>query len=388
MKSKIIKLIKVFILSIFLWGCSNENLNEEIPSSFINETLKFDLTVDVPTPTAGSGSLRGSKIEKLVPVYATSYDDDEYLEKEVRYFRQWQWFELYTSLADKALEEPGHLNTYRLQAEVYLTNSKYVPALSALDKVLAKNHDDIYALGLSAYVKHFLGDRTQSKARLAALRNVSPECADTLESLIKDVDVMLRESHGNGLENPKFEYDSIAILGVSPSADGKITASAVLRIKEAVKAAYYYPNAKIIISGGPVDTDYAEAQVMADYLIKYSNDLAQALELTTDSTWTIPKERVLLDLKARDTVGNAIGVFEHLKANDLHNTLIVASTSQIMRANIIFNCYAKANNYLLNVDTTGSGEVEATNNEYYYSYVGAAKAFGLFTFDDYSKYSK
>ncbi len=379
------KFILLGVLALCLCSCES-NLAEKVPNSFINETLNFELTGEVDLPQAGAGSLRGPEIENLVPLYATSYEKDTYLKEPIQQFRQWQWFDLYTTLDEKAKSEPKHLNTYRMQAEVYLINSKYSAALSALDHVLEIHHDDIYALGLSTYIKHFLGDRLQELARMKALRNVSNECADKLQNLMNEVDEMLYLEQGKGLESPKMEYDSIALLGCSPSPSGNITASGALRVKEAVKAAYLYPNSKIIISGGALDTDYTEAEVMANYLLENANDIAKSLGYDVEDSWTISSDRILLDTLARDTVGNAIGIFKHLEANDLHKTLIVASTSQIMRAYIIFNSYAKRKNYVVSFDTVGSGEVEGTNNEYYYSYVCAANAYGLFTLNDYQIY--
>lgn len=368
-------------------GCG-KNLNEPVPKTFINETLEFALTDPMPVPQAKEGSDRGEAIEKLETVYATSYEKDKYLAEEVKMFRQWRWEELYNSLDEKAKETPGHLNTFRLQAEIYLTNSKYNEALAALDNVLRVNHDDIYALGLSAYVKHFMGNEEQSEQRLKALKNVSEECYNDLTALIEKVDTWRAEEHGNGLDNTEhLSYDAIAVLGVSPTATGGLSASAVLRLKEAVKAAYYCPDAKIIISGGPIDYDFAEAEVMKEYLLKHSTELAIALGLEPEgSTWNIPEDRILLDLEARDTVGNAIGVFKHIKEHEFKNLLIVASTGQVMRADCIFKAYADANGYDMEIHSAGSGNVEAGNNEYKYAYVGAARAYGLFTLDDYSKY--
>ena len=342
----------------------------------------------MPVPSAKESSTRGEAIENLVTVYATSYESDKYLAEQVKMFRQWRWEELYTSLAQKAQENPGHLNTYRLQAEVYLTNSKYNEALAALDNILRVNHDDIYALGLSAYVKHFMGNEEQSEQRLLALKNVSEECYQDLVSLMEKVDTWRSEEHGNGLENTEnLPYDAIAVLGVSPTASGELTASAVLRLKEAVKAAYFCPDAKIIISGGPVDYEFAEATVMKEYLLKNSTDLAIGLGLEPEgSTWEIAEDRILLDLEARDTVGNAIGIFKHIDEYGFDNLLIVASAGQVMRADCIFKAYAEANHYDIIIHSASSGNVEAKSNEYKYVYVGAARAYGLFTLEDYSRY--
>ncbi len=381
----VIAAIIAIVLSIT--GCG-KSLDEKIPDSFINETLEFALTDPMPVPSAKESSTRGEAIENLVTVYATSYESDKYLAEQVKMFRQWRWEELYTSLAQKAQENPGHLNTYRLQAEVYLTNSKYNEALAALDNILRVNHDDIYALGLSAYVKHFMGNEEQSEQRLLALKNVSEECYQDLVSLMEKVDTWRSEEHGNGLENTEnLPYDAIAVLGVSPTASGELTASAVLRLKEAVKAAYFCPDAKIIISGGPVDYEFAEATVMKEYLLKNSTDLAIGLGLEPEgSTWEIAEDRILLDLEARDTVGNAIGIFKHIDEYGFDNLLIVASTGQVMRADCIFKAYAEANHYDIIIHSASSGNVEAKSNEYKYVYVGAARAYGLFTLEDYSRY--
>lgn len=381
----VIAAIIAIVLSIT--GCG-KSLDEKIPDSFINETLEFALTDPMPVPSAKESSTRGEAIENLVTVYATSYESDKYLAEQVKMFRQWRWEELYTSLAQKAQENPGHLNTYRLQAEVYLTNSKYNEALAALDNILRVNHDDIYALGLSAYVKHFMGNEEQSEQRLLALKNVSEECYQDLVSLMEKVDTWRSEEHGNGLENTEnLPYDAIAVLGVSPTASGELTASAVLRLKEAVKAAYFCPDAKIIISGGPVDYEFAEATVMKEYLLKNSTDLAIGLGLEPEgSTWEIAEDRILLDLEARDTVGNAIGIFKHIDEYEFDNLLIVASTGQVMRADCIFKAYAEANHYDIIIHSASSGNVEAKSNEYKYVYVGAARAYGLFTLEDYSRY--
>lgn len=381
----VIAAIIAIVLSIT--GCG-KSLDEKIPDSFINETLEFALTDPMPVPSAKESSTRGEAIENLVTVYATSYESDKYLAEQVKMFRQWRWEELYTSLAQKAQENPGHLNTYRLQAEVYLTNSKYNEALAALDNILRVNHDDIYALGLSAYVKHFMGNEEQSEQRLLALKNVSEECYQDLVSLMEKVDTWRNEEHGNGLENTEnLPYDAIAVLGVSPTASGELTASAVLRLKEAVKAAYFCPDAKIIISGGPVDYEFAEATVMKEYLLKNSTDLAIGLGLEPEgSTWEIAEDRILLDLEARDTVGNAIGIFKHIDEYGFDNLLIVASAGQVMRADCIFKAYAEANHYDIIIHSASSGNVEAKSNEYKYVYVGAARAYGLFTLEDYSRY--
>lgn len=376
------------ILTSLLTACGEKSLAESLPTAFVNETLPFTLTDSMPVPEAKDSSGRGDAIEQLVPMYGASYEDDKYLAEDVKLFRQWQWAELYASLDQKTREEPLHLNTFRLQAEVYLTNSKYNEALAALDNILRVNPDDIYALGLSAYIKHFMGNEDQSQQRLQALKNVSEACYSDLAALIEKVDRWRNEEAGNALESTEgLDFDVIVVLGVSPTATGGLSASGVLRLKEAVKGAYYCPDAKIILSGGAIDYDISEAQAMKDYLLLHSTELAVALGLESEgSTWCIPEERILLDTEARDTVGNAIGAFKHIEKLDLHNLLIAASTGHVMRGQTIFKALADGKGYPIEVHSSGSGNVEAGANEYKYVYVGAARAYGLLTLDDYRQY--
>ena len=387
-----VSLVLAMMLSLMvaLAGCGEKTYEEKIPETFINETLEFALTDPMPVPAAKEGSDRGEAIENLVTLYATSFENDPYLAEDVKLFRQWRWAELYASLDKKAKEDPLHLNTFRMQAEVYLTNSKYNEALAALDSVLRVHHDDIYSLALSAYIKHFMGNEEQSQQRLQALRNVSEECYQDMVEFIAKVDGWRNETHGTGLDNTEnLNYDVITVLGVSPTATGGLSASAVLRLKEAVKAAYYCPDAIIVISGGPIDYEFAEAEVMRDYLLKWSTDLAIALELVPEgSTWKIDESRILVDLEARDTVGNTIGAFKAIEGKNCKNMLVVASTGQVMRANCLFKAYVDANNLDVTISTAGSGNVEAGDNEYKYAYVGAARTYGLFTMDDFEKYKQ
>ena len=388
-ETSIIALLAVTcILASLLTACGGENLAEPVPTAFVNETLPFVLADPMPVPEAKDGSDRGEAIEQLVPMYGASFEDDKYLAEDVKLFRQWQWAELYASLDQKTREEPLHLNTFRLQAEVYLTNSKYNEALAALDSVLRVNPDDIYALGLSAYIKHFMGNEDQSQQRLQALKNVSEPCYSDLTALIEKVDRWRSEEAGNALESTDgLDFDVIVVLGVSPTATGGLSASGVLRLKEAVKGAYYCPDATIIISGGAIDYDFSEAETMKDYLLKHSTELAIALGLEPEgSAWCISEERILLDTEARDTVGNAIGAFKHIEELDLHNLLIAASTGHVMRGQTIFNALADGKGYPIEVHSSGSGNVEAGANEYKYVYVGAARAYGLLTLEDYRQY--
>lgn len=386
----------MFIATAFA-GCQNKKkLVEEVPQTFVNQTLDFELTGDVATPTPDVSSPRGEDIEKLDVKYAMSYENDEYLKDDVVLFRRWQWGALYDSLAKKAKENPAYLNTYRLQAEAYLIKSQYDAALSALDKVLRYNHDDVYALGLSAYIQHIQGNMLQRESRLKALKAVSQKCHDDVVGLINDVSGYLQEDLEDGLKFSKsMNYDAIGVLGVSPDSKGNPQGSGILRAKDAVKAAYYSralktsDNPKIIVSGGAIDTPYSEAKAIGNYIVKNSTAMAKSLGIIGENdTYSVYGDDVIMDENARDTVGNAIGICKAMVENNLHKLVVIASEDQIMRAYCIFKSYIKANNLDITVSTHAVGGNSAGNGALKYSYVCAASAFGLFTKDDYAAHTK
>lgn len=376
-------------------GCSKkQEWVEEVPDTFINQTLDFELTPDVEMPTPDVSSHRGEEIEELVVKYGQSYENDEYLKDDVVLFRRWQWEALYNSLAQKAKDNPRYLNTYRLQAEAYLIKSEYQAALSALDKVLSYNHDDVYALGLSAYVQNIQGNTAQRDARLKALKKVSPKCHDDLYELMAKVTGWLAEEHGTDKldSNEQRNYDAIGILGVSPTADGKLQGSGAARVKSAFKAAYLSRDSKnnspkIIPSGGAIDTEYSEAKVMGDYIVRNSASIAESLEIDP-AEFCVYGDDIILDEQARDTIGNIIGICSIMAENDLHNLLIIASEDQVMRAECIAKAYIDAHDLDITLASHAAGGTSPSANQSKYSYICAASAYGLFTKNDYAEHSK
>ncbi|MCU0083041.1 tetratricopeptide repeat protein [Streptococcus danieliae] len=114
----------------------------------IKSGLGYDFYEDLPMPEAKENG-RGEPLLPLISDYGNSYIEDPFLKEDVLRFRRWDWNELYSSLDKKVQENPEHLDTYRLQAEIYLVNKKYREAFSQIDKVLRRDPSDIHALSLS-----------------------------------------------------------------------------------------------------------------------------------------------------------------------------------------------------------------------------------------------
>lgn len=102
----------------------------------------------------------------------------------------------------------------------------------------------------------------------------------------------------------------------------------------------------------------------------------------------VDESRIILDEAARDTYGNAIGTLKALQEMDAHKILLVGTMLHLPRAVTTTTLYAQHLGYDLTLDSAGGGETAVLDKgEVHYAYVNAARAAGLFTKSDYSKYT-
>ncbi len=353
--------IQVILLS-FVIVCS-------LLSCTSSQEPKFPLSDPYPMPIPPANG-RGEAMEHLVPEYASDYEADPYLEEIVTAFRRWQWSAVYAGLSELEQNDPDYLDIYRLQAEVYLINKNYEAALSQLDQILRREPDDIHALAVSIIVKRILGDEEGEGQRLAYLEEISSEAAGDIREFLEKVENGLLIDGSMPLPD-EITFEAIAVFGQSPKSNGQPSSGLLERLEKAKEMALKYPNAVLIVSGGPVRTEYAEADVMQKWLIENG----------------IEKERILLDADARDTVGNAIGIVALLEERDIHQVLAVATNLHLPRAMTTLSLYGDYIGYKMELYGVGNGETPVENlGERLYTYVCAARAAGLFSRSDFEKY--
>ena len=164
---------------------------------------------------------------------------------------------------------------------------------------------------------------------------------------------------------------AIAVFGQTPKENGKPSAGLLSRLECALELAERFPDAKIILSGGDVKTKFTEASVMKEWLLEQG----------------VAEDRILLDERARDTYGNAIGILSICKEIKVHKVMVVGTILHLPRAVTTLTLYAKAEGYDMKIDSAGGGEHEASNEgERLYTYVNASRAAGIFSKQDYEKF--
>lgn len=337
------------------------------------DTVGFDFSEVLAMPAAKEDG-RGEPLEKLVSDYGNSYINDPYLTNEVINFRRWEWGAMYQSLNQKALATPDYLDTYRLQVEAYLVNKNYLEALSQLDQILRRNPLDVHALSLSIVACKATSYKTQTSARLQALKLISPEAYEDVLSLLSLADSNNANKVSYGSEQlTDMIPDVIAVFGQSPNVDGTPSEGLLSRLVKTKELAEKYPDVKIVLSGGPVKTQYTEASVMKKWLVENGID----------------EERLILDEMARDTPGNAIGMVEAFKELKAHNILVVGTILHLPRAVTVLKAYGNAVGYDMVIDCAGGGEQptkKQKETERLYTYVNVLRAGYKYTKEDYLEY--
>ena len=180
---------------------------------------------------------------------------------------------MYQSLNQKALATPDYLDTYRLQAEAYFVNKNYLEALSQLDQILRRNPLDVHALSLSIVACKATSYKTQTSMRLQALKLVSQEAYQDVLDLLSLADSNNANKVSYGSEQlTDMIPDVIAVFGQSPNMDGTPSEGLLSRLEKTKEMAERYPDVKIVLSGGPVKTQYTEASVMKKWLVENGID--------------------------------------------------------------------------------------------------------------------
>lgn len=359
--------LSLSLINVNSWAMPTDYLSQENISHY-DKAFDFPLAKVLPAPK-GKEDGRGVPIEHLVIQYAPDYIDDPYLKEDVLNFRRWHWQAMYASLDRKVKEKPTYLNTYRLQAEAYFVNKEYREALSQLDQILRQNPRDVHALAMSVLAARVLEDREQENARFVALRQLDQNVAQRMADFLAFTEQTLAANYSNEPQTAMIP-DTIAVFGSTPNKDGTPSPLLLDRLQKTREMAQKFPQAKIIVSGGAVKTEFAEAEVMAKWLSENG----------------IEKDRILLDPVARDTPGNAIGIINIMRTYNGKKVLGIGTLQHIPRATAVLKGYARHIGYLIEMDSVGGGKPatpEKAKIEAVYTYVNVARAMGLFELGDF-----
>lgn len=186
--------------------------------------------------------------------------------------------------------------------------------------ILAKNPDNFDAGILHAAYARVSGDNSLYNSLTARLKKAYPQ--QTLKYLqmldrAEQLQTLPLNTQARALDS---DSHSIVILGYALARDGSMRPALISRLKQGLAAARLNPKASIIVSGGVPRQGVTEAYLMQQWLINQG----------------VSPERIYLDDKAKDTVGNALYSTEILARLGTRNVTLISSASHIRRATAVF----------------------------------------------------
>jgi uncharacterized SAM-binding protein YcdF (DUF218 family) len=111
----------------------------------------------------------------------------------------------------------------------------------------------------------------------------------------------------------------IVALGYALAADGTMQKPLLERLDVALRVAEANPAARVLVSGGQPRNGVTEADLMARWLVEKGVD----------------RDRIVIEDKAKDTVGNVLNAVNLMRRHRAEAVLLVTSASHIRRARTV-----------------------------------------------------
>jgi uncharacterized SAM-binding protein YcdF (DUF218 family) len=215
-------------------------------------------------------------------------------------------FALASSLIGQALQTNGPQLKLRVRSalEVYR-------AIEQLDPL------GFEAPLLRAAYAQAVDDTNEFKAAFNRVLQLAPDWANAYFQKFTRVDQILhitpREAPSQGM--PLEKHHAIVILGAGLETNGTVKTKLVSRLEQGLRLARIYPESPLILTGGNQKNGVTEAYVMSRWLWQHG----------------IPKRRLFLEDRARDTVENALFSSAILQQLAITNVTLVTSVSHLRR---------------------------------------------------------
>ena len=200
--------------------------------------------------------------------------------------------------------------------------------------ILAKDPDNFDAAILHAAYAKLSGDMKTYTDTMAELTQASPEQTQEYLEKFQQADAIQSITLNTKAEAKNKDHQAIMVLGYALAKDGSMRQPLIDRLEQALAAAKLNPKAAIIVSGGVPNHGVTEAFVMQQWLIKQG----------------ISADRIYLDDKAKDTVGNAVYSTRIMAQLGTKNVTLISSASHMRRALLVFEEAAQQNNLDIHFD--------------------------------------
>lgn len=223
-------------------------------------------------------------------------------------------------VVEKAFAEASTLAPHRLDFRYAVASSQILQknlagARATYEDILAKDPNAFAAQAWLAALARIEGNQSQTALAEQAMASLDRERAEAYRQRFVRAEAIMAE-------RPNVDVPSvpgkimIVTLGYALAKDGTAEKPLLDRLEVALKAAQANPTARIMVTGGQPQAGVTEGDVMTKWLVEKGID----------------RDRILIEDKSKDTVGNVLNVANLLKRHTADTAILVTSASHMRRA--------------------------------------------------------
>ncbi|WP_062263326.1 YdcF family protein [Endozoicomonas arenosclerae] len=242
-------------------------------------------------------------------------------------------------VVEASFEQASELAPNRLDlrfgiASTQIIQSKVDDAIKTYESILELDPENFDAGILAAAYKKVSGDMEGYKAEMADLGQRYPEQTADYLSTFERTDTFMATELNTKASTSKEKNHTIVTLGYALSPEGEMRQPLIDRLEQTLAAATKNPEATVIVSGGVPNGGVTESFLMKQWLVEKG----------------VAADRIYMDDKAKDTVGNAIYSTEIMKELGTEHVTLISSASHMRRALSIFAEVADRENAEISFD--------------------------------------
>lgn len=216
-------------------------------------------------------------------------------------------------------ENPNFAEGYRLKMILATVSDQYEMFFEATDTLLELIPTDPQALLLKGVYCRSLKRLDDYGDCVQRLKSTNTQVSQALLNMVADVDKFWEKQIMSSVPSGISEKMSILALGSPANDDGTPRPRLLGTLTRTLEAANAYPAADIFVTGAAVSTNMPEAIAMKNWLVERGID----------------SQRIIMEMKARDTVGNYVNIAPMLEERKVIKVMLVTVYYHLNRSSIL-----------------------------------------------------
>jgi vancomycin permeability regulator SanA len=219
------------------------------------------------------------------------------------------------AFAEAATLAPSRLDFLYAVASSQILQKNLAGARATYESILEKDPASFDAHAWLAALARIESNQTQMALADQAIAGLDRGRAEAYRQRFVRAEAIIAEQPNSAVSALPGKV-MIVTLGYALAKDGTAEKPLLDRLEVALKAAQANPTARIMVTGGQPQAGVTEGDVMTRWLVERGID----------------RDRILIEDKSKDTVGNVLNVANLLKRHTADAAILVTSASHMRRA--------------------------------------------------------